>query len=67
MAKYKYKCSNCDGPLGPDSLEFDYQGEAIGGVCERCLANIAGVKAIFQKKEKVFITDEIVLFEKAMT
>lgn len=45
-------CANCMGPVGPNSLEFNYGGEPAGNICELCLENIPGVKVVFKRNEK---------------
>jgi hypothetical protein len=40
------------GPVGPNSLEFNYGGEPAGNICELCLENIPGVKVVFKRNEK---------------
>lgn len=39
----------CDGQLGPDSLEFLHKGEPAGGICGLCLADADAIKVFFQK------------------
>lgn len=61
-------CSNCDGPLGPDALEFSHQGNPAGGICENCQQNIKGIKVVFDRNaENILRPMEVVLLEQIVT
>lgn len=47
------KCSmtDCNGPLGPDALEFTHKGDPAGGICENCLTNAGKIRIVMDLDE----------------
>jgi len=61
------KCAvgDCDGGCGPDALEFLYQGEPAGYICEGCLANVPAIRVLFTRDaSKRLHATEVVFVEK---